>query len=428
MGGGGKKQTNKMLDTAYNRNMSDANSLQNQWLKESNTARGRADDMYGVQYTGFKNFAEGNGTMDPAIRDALLKGGGGGGGPDMSGYNEVEGLYRNFLGGGGVDAGAVRAAQGAMREIAGSGGWDPARRANVDADIAKMRATADDATIANRFRGNGVYDELTRTGGYDDAAKSNIRARALSPVSAMYDQSRRDVGRAATIQGGGLNPALMARLARENARESGRVSLDAEIGIQDKVNQGRLAGAAGMSSAEGALQAMRLGALKGASDTESNMVNSIAQNRLRGSEGWSGSEMALQEAIQRGKMFGTQGLEGVAGARASASASRGAMNDANLRWLADFEAGNKLAGLEGMNSLYRSTPGEVSMYHDDLLKNRSERNSTAGGLLSERYANNKGFNWSGLLGGAANIGSAFLTGGASAAGKGLGIGTYLPPQ
>lgn len=427
MGGGGeKRKTNQMLNTQYSDARSDANRMGGTIYGQLPGAINAANNIQGSTYNTLNQVAT-TGGMDPEMRARYLElsrggGGYGSGGPDMSGYNDVEAAYRKFMAGGGVDAGSVRGAMGAMRSIAGDGGWDAARRASMDENIRGFkefgRTGGLDADAMNRMRGGGVFDEFQRTGGFSDDDISNIRTRANSTLPAFYDAVRTGQNRMASIQGG--NPAAQAamgaRLAREQAKGMREQSLDTELGISDRVREGRQWGATGGASAENALQGLRtsnmLSGLRGASDVESNMLNSIAANRLRGSEGWTQGELGLQNLIQQGKMFGTQGLEGVAGARASASTAGWGADDEMraLMALGEFESGNRLASAGGMTDLYRSAPGEVGMWLNADIANRGQRSSDVLGVAGGRMQNNPQRDWLGTIGGLVGAAGGAMTG------------------
>lgn len=424
MGGGGeKKKTNAMIQEQYNTNRQQQAQDQSEHAQFQSTVNpqlagsiGRAGDMYSSMYGGYKDFIDGKGNFDPSkYGDAVRSGGGdGGGGGGDSRFGDVEGSYRNFMNGGGVDTGRFNAFQGNLMELAGSGGFDAATRANIMGDVGKMRAQADDQDIASRFRGGGVFDEFAKTGGYSDADISNIRRRANSVIPAYYDVARNEAGRMASVQGG-YGPgqsALMARMSRDQARGAQSAALDAELGIKDKVNSGRQWGATGMSGAEDALQRMRLAALTGASGTEMGMNNAIAQNRTAAAGAGGSNETGMQGLIQKGKMFGTQGLEGMAESAAARGAASAAAAASDAKWRASFDREGQQFGLEGMKSLYGMAPGEVEMYLNANLKDRGLNNSNyvnnsgvAGGLIDQRLRNNPQRDWlSTIIGGAGAAG------------------------
>ena len=92
------------------------------------------------------------------------------------------------------------------------------------------------------------YRDFAKTGGFTPQALSAIRARAVSPVRAVYANAMQNVQRQRALQGGyspGMG-ALQARMAREKGQETADAATNAEAGISEQVQRGRLAGLAGM--------------------------------------------------------------------------------------------------------------------------------------------------------------------------------------
>jgi hypothetical protein len=424
-GGAEKKKTNNMLDQQYaqNQQQQTQNSAEhNQFMDTVNSglsgATGRANDMYNSLYGGYDKFANGGGNFDPSKYGSINSGGGGGGGGDPR-FGDVESSYRNFMSGGGVDTGMFNRFQGNLADVGANGGWSQDRINSMDSNIQGMKGVASDPEIAARFRGNGVFDEFAKTGGYSDQDIANIRSRANSVIPAYYDVAKQAAGRTAAVQGG-YGPgqsALMARMSRDQAKGAAGAALDAEVGIKDKVNSGRQWGAGQVSSAENALQGTRLNALTGASNAESGMVNSIAQNRIGASSAGGNNEIGMQGVIQQGKEFGTQGLEGMAESAAARGAAGAAAAAADAKWRAQFDREGQQYGLSGMQSLYGDRPGEVGMYLDANLQGRGLNNSnynsnarTAGGTIDQRIQNNPQHSVLGTIGQVAGAAGGLMTG------------------
>ena len=97
------------------------------------------------------------------------------------------------------------------------------------------------------------YSEFAKTGGFSPTDLGNIRARALSPVRAVYANAQRNVNRQRSLQGG-YSPgfgALTARMSREQGQETSDAATNAEAGISEMVQKGRLAGLAGLQGSGG---------------------------------------------------------------------------------------------------------------------------------------------------------------------------------
>lgn len=413
MGGGAeKKKTNAMLDSQSAQNQAEHNQFMGAVNKGLEGATSRASDMYGSLYGGYNKFISGEGNFNPDKYGSSGSGGGGGGPAVDPRFGDVENSYRNFMNGGGVDQGMFGQFQGQLGELARTGGWSPEDVASVRGDIGGMRNIASDENIAGRMRGAGVFDDFAKTGGYTPQDIANIRARATSVIPAYYDVARDNARRMASVQGG-YGPgqaALMSRLSRDSARGAQDAALNAELGVSDRVREGRQWGGSQIASAENALQAMRMNALTGASGTQANMLNSIAQNRMGAASAGGGNEVGMQGLVQKGRMFGTQGLEGMAESAASRAAAAGAASAADARWRAQFDREGQQYGLEGMKSLYGMAPGEVDMYLGANQSGRALNNSNFEGVIDQRRANNPQRDWLSTIGGLVGAAGGAMTG------------------
>lgn len=411
-GGKEKTKTNNMLDQQYQQNQRDQSSYMGAVQPGLSGSQNRASDMYNVQFGGYNDFAGGKGDFDASKYGSSNSGGGGYNTALDSRFGDVGNSYRNFMNNGGVDTGKFNQFQGNLMDVAGSGGYDEAARGRILGDANKMRETADSADVANRFRGNGVFDEFSKTGGLSDQDRSNIRARGNSVIPSMYGSMRDEATRANAAQGGygAGQSAMFSRMGRQQASAAQDAALNTELGITDKVNAGRQWGASGASQAEGALQGMRLSALGNAAGTEGTMWNNIAQNRTGAAGQGGNNEIGMQGLVQHGKEFGTQGLEGMANADAARAASAGAASAADAKWRAQFDREGRQYGLEGMSSLYGSHPGEVNMYLDAMNQGRSVNAGVNQGINDARMQNNPQHSILGTIGAVAGAAGGTMTG------------------
>lgn len=445
MGGGGaeRRQTNQMLNeqNRWSRAGADAyNAIAQPQQQQSVTA---ANNIQQSAYDNFNRVGQGAGWIDPNMRTAYLNsigvGAGGTAKPGGAGtgvssgvtpntYGGVKGLYTEFSRpGGGVDAVPIRNAMAGMRSVAGNGGWTQADTQQQGALIAQMeemgRTGGFDADSTNRMRGGGVFENYQKTGGYTDAQTSDIRARANSTLPAYYDTIRQGQNRMASIQGGNpaASAAMAARLGRDQAKGMREQTLDTELGISDRVREGQQWGAEAGAQAEGAYQGLRTGNMisgqRGAADTRSGMLNSIAQNKAGASRDWTGSELGLAGLIQEGRQYGTTGLQGVADREAAAARAASAGRAASradqtrgLQWLANFESGNTMDAGGGMVDLYRSAPGEVNMWNNALLANRGQQTQDVNMVTQNRMQNNPQRDWASTIGGLVGSAGGAMTG------------------
>lgn len=97
------------------------------------------------------------------------------------------------------------------------------------------------------------YSKFAETGGFSPEDLSNIRARSISPIRANYANAERDVNRQRALQGG-YSPGfgvLKARMAREQGQAGAEATTNAEAGIAEMVQKGKLAGLEGLSGLVG---------------------------------------------------------------------------------------------------------------------------------------------------------------------------------
>ena len=168
-----------------------------------------------------------------------------------------------------------------------------------------------------RIRGKGNFDEFARTGGYNEGDLANIRSRSNRSIPSFFEGLKNKFKTQGTIQGQGPSyNSSLSRIARDQSRQAGEQAVDTEIGIKDKVNEGRRWGTEGLSGAETNLANLestnkRFGIGGGAANEVAN--RGIDLDALRGlfSVGESGSQekfklydMLLSAMGQRGSLSG----------------------------------------------------------------------------------------------------------------------------
>jgi len=93
------------------------------------------------------------------------------------------------------------------------------------------------------------YQGFAKTGGFSPQDISAMRARAVSPVRAVYANAMQNVERQRALQGG-YSPGfgtLQGRMAREQGQATADASTNAEAGLAEQVQRGKLAGLQGLS-------------------------------------------------------------------------------------------------------------------------------------------------------------------------------------
>lgn len=349
-------------------------------------------------------------------------------GSDIGKREDVRGLYGGLATGdtpnvsgvsGRIDTGRLGDVYGKYRGLADTGGYSPEDISGIKGDVSGLREMGRtggiDSESMGRFRGNGVFDEFSKTGGLSAADRGNIKARALRPVSAMASNTRDELARRRSVQGGfspGFDSSSRA-LQRDTARGIADTSLNANLGIMDRVNQGRQWGAEGASNSEGNLQTLRTGnqyrGLTGASDIQMGLNNSIFGNKMSALGGARGSagDIAGIEGQNIGYDFANRGIEGQNIDRNLDSKYRG------------------VGGLGGMAS------GDMERYQRDLDRGNSiygQKNQVNQGYYGQRnpLATQPGAGGNivkGIGAAAGAIGAAYLGG----RGGGGGGTTFPPP-
>jgi hypothetical protein len=251
------------------------------------------------------------------------------------------------------------------KDFADTGGWDSASRdkvgTNVDTLTQLGKTGGLDSEAANRFRGLGVYDEFAKTGGYSSGDLANIKAQALSPISSAYSSMKGELDRRRSVQGGyapGFDASSRA-LRRDTARGIADTSLNANVQLKDRVNQGRMWGAQGASESENAYQGMRTG------------------NMLEGAQAGGNMQINLQDNINRYRMQGLNGEQATAAAMADTDKfNAGAQTNTD-----QFNTGNTL------DARYRALAGNEHLYDTSVNQNESARNRELGDMNNRNQTN-----------------------------------------
>lgn len=172
-----------------------------------------------------------------------------------------------------------------------------------------------------RMRGMGGFEEFAKTGGYTAPQLANIKAQAISPIGSFATGTRDELARRRSVQGGyapGFD-AANRQLQRDTSRAIADTSLNANIALQDRINQGRQWGIGGLSAAESGLAGMqtgnRLAALGGETNIGSAISNASAadiSNAMAADQ--INAQIAAQEAMVnagREDAYRSQGLSGL---------------------------------------------------------------------------------------------------------------------
>lgn len=164
--------------------------------------------------------------------------------------------------------------------------------------------------LANQVRGDyspflGAASNMAQTGGLSDDDKGNIRARAISPIRAVYDNSLRNVERQRSLQGGyspGFTTA-MGRFNRELGQGTSDATTNAEAAIAELVQKGKLGGLSAWGSGLGGQTSGMLGAYGGAGNTLGTMGS------LYGTQPGMANLFGSQMLQSMGQQLGAAGLQ-----------------------------------------------------------------------------------------------------------------------
>lgn len=169
---------------------------------------------------------------------------------------------------------------------------------------------------------------LAKTGGYSDADIADLRARGISPIRAVYANAQRQLDNQRRLQGG-FSPnygAVTAKMARDLSSELADQVTNVNAGIAQNVVQNKLTAAPSYASAAERENEARTGVDTG----NANAVNEANRFNL---------ELPLEYA----------------------QFNRGNQN-------------NALAALEGMRSLYGTTPALSSLFGNQAMNTAGMQN------------------------------------------------------
>src|SRR5262245_9335961 len=229
--GGNKQQktTNTMIDQERQRQLQEHQQFMQMANPRRDTEQGFADTSRQDIYGGYKNLLNlDSGMFGPG------GGGGGGGGFSAASYSP-----------------ALAQLSQATAERAGLSGY-----VGESADV--YRKLAQGGEFDPRIRQG--YGNFAETGGYSDADISNLRARAASSSPAFYDALRNRMSQRATAAGlnsGSIFGAASDRMTRDSVRAAQENSLNAELGMQDAIRQGKLQGLAGLTGLDTTMNQFR---------------------------------------------------------------------------------------------------------------------------------------------------------------------------
>jgi len=386
-------QANKDYDAFRETNREDTRGF-------GDLAKTEHSDVYN-RYAGFAN----GGGITPEQQARLrgtsqpinVAGGGGGGG----GGGRGSGVDKSKLGGSGDYFGDVG--------MISRNTFDDAERAYKDMDLTTAKRFADTGGLENadldRWRGGGVYDEFSKTGGISDADKANMQAKALSPISSFASGERDELARRRNVQGGyapGFDASQRA-LKRDTSRNIAATSLDSELGISDRQREGRMWGAEGMSRTEGEIETLRTQNQLEGSRQVASIQQAVASGMMSAAQGRAMIDQTNQQtklAIASGRTqrdIAKLQMQAAAGnASAARSLAKAQMDSQNERFLIDSQQRGEMFGLEGMSNLAAGTGANYASGMDrDLsaINSQTQANMGFAGTMLGNQPPGKGVDW-----------------------------------
>lgn len=152
------------------------------------------------------------------------------------------------------DAAAAAAAQSSVAtppSAATSGGSDGGSSSSGGSHSYSHGGTVFDQGI--RDSAFNASNSFLSDGGLSEGDVGNLRARAATPIRAAYANAEREIGRNRALQGG-YSPnanAALARMAREQGQATADAGQNAEAGIAQMRQQGKMAGLSAITSMYG---------------------------------------------------------------------------------------------------------------------------------------------------------------------------------
>jgi len=131
------------------------------------------------------------------------------------------------------------------------------------------------------------YDEFSKTGGFSPENIQDIRARAIAPTRAVYQNAQSNIDRQRALQGG-YSPnytAATAKLTRGMSDAASDANVNANASIAEMIQRGKLAGLGGEQQGAGmglnaALQAASINSSAGSAARGQNLAALNAQQGM----------------------------------------------------------------------------------------------------------------------------------------------------
>lgn len=226
---------------------------------------------------------------------------------------------------------------------------------SVAPQLAKFRQSGDVSSAL------GNLSELSRTGGYSEGDKSDLRSRGVSPIRSIYGNAQRELQRNRSL-GGGYSPNFAAAsgdMARSMSDQIGQRVTDVNAGIAQNVASNRI-GASGTYA--GAAQNAN-NAQTEAERHNADIVNQINEFNASGQAGVNAANAAGANETSR---FNAGGANEMSRFNAGGASDMSRFNATNRIGLLNSANENAFKNTEGMRSLYGTTPALTKLFGDQV--------------------------------------------------------------
>ncbi len=183
-------------------------------------------------------------------------------------------------------------------KIQGQPGANPTEQAG-SAQYWMDKLASDPKASGNALSGNnfgnamdtalGGYQGFSENGGFSPQDIQNLRARAIAPTRAIYQNAQNNIDRQRTLQGG-YSPnytAASAKLARDESQGISDANVNADASIAQLQQQGKLYGLGGLASTGSTGRSQNLGAIGGQTGlygTTPGLTNTFGNQVLQSGE------------------------------------------------------------------------------------------------------------------------------------------------
>ncbi len=200
-----------------------------------------------------------------------------------------------------------------------------------------------------------AYRQFSQTGGFSPGDIRAIRARGISPIRSVYANAMRDLNRQRALQGG-YSPnytAAVAKMGRGLGEGLSEATTGVEAMLAPLVQQGKLAGLAGLSRGEEAKLSRQL---RTQLSNQQAAMEAMRANQATSTQTNLANLNAMMQAMMSNQQAGLS-------AQGMSEQARAAYNRSLLA-----SSGQGLDAIRGQASLYGTTPGKASTFGDMILR------------------------------------------------------------